>query len=531
MWSQTRYNPTEDKEMQELAQRTAERAAQRKQRGASLERDRPMPDLTPALRTVGILELRYVRLLSSLCALSYGGHTKPGAVARRHGLDLVTHSAACTACTSYGSGGLAALESPEAQFEYGDAMASAVEPEPVASTSYSSRLANNIAAFHLPWRKRAVAAEESGMLDAAPGYPGATASSTGSFKELAPSLTDATPIVNPTPTHWFVADDPRDGTRYFVIQGSDSWDHWRVNLTLDPVEFEPGRGLATCVHRGVYEVAKTLYPLFLPLVREALLALMFAARGEIRARDLAPVYAFGARRRCWRPASEAAPWDGGRAPLRALGLDPGCLRGVTLHRDVVPRALACDCRAFADVLRRLSSTLRGHASLGRAQARPALYRHVGRLYVLQPPESLRFAGPGSFHPLLPRRPGLFRVVDKMLQAEGDSETSREHNSSSSSGASSSIADPDDAIWELLNSPHPLETLADPRSYGRSGAISRFHNPDNYTIACGAVLRSRGRRLRAVLQRVMERHGALHAVPRIPSLEDLAVDRPASVVVP
>lgn len=509
---------------------------------------------------MGILELRYVRLLSSLCALSYGGHTKPGAVARRHGLDLVTHSAACTACTAYGGGGLAALESPMAQFEYGDAMASAVEPEPAVSTSYSTRLANNIAAFHLPWRKRAVAAEDSALVDAAIGYLGPSPSSTGSFKELAPSLTDATPIVNPTPTHWFVADDPRDGTRYFVIQGSDSWDHWRVNLTLDPVEFEPGRGLATCVHRGVYEVAKTLYPLFLPLVREAvaarrargagdaagrvaftghslggavgqLLALMFAARGEIRARDLAPVYAFGAPA-VLAPASEAAPWDGGRAPLRALGLDAGCLRGVTLHRDVVPRALACDCRAFADVLRRLSSTLRGHASLGRARARPALYRHVGRLYVLQPPESLRFAGPGSFHPLLPRRPGLFRVVDKMWPAGGDPETmDRDQVSSSSSGSSSIIADPDDAIWELLNSPHPLETLADPRSYGRSGAISRFHNPDNYTIACGAVLRSRGRRLRAVLQRVMQRHGALHVVPRIPSLEDLAVDRPASVVVP
>lgn len=40
------------------------------------------------------------------------------------------------------------------------------------------------------------------------------------------------------PTEWYVADDPVSHTRYFVIQGSDSLDHWKVNLTFDPVVFE-----------------------------------------------------------------------------------------------------------------------------------------------------------------------------------------------------------------------------------------------------------------------------------------------------
>ena len=40
------------------------------------------------------------------------------------------------------------------------------------------------------------------------------------------------------PTEWFVADDPMSRTRYFIIQGSDTLDHWKVNLTFDPVVFE-----------------------------------------------------------------------------------------------------------------------------------------------------------------------------------------------------------------------------------------------------------------------------------------------------
>lgn len=40
----------------------------------------------------------------------------------------------------------------------------------------------------------------------------------------------------------------------------------------------------------------------------------------------------------------------------------------------------------------------------------------------------------------------------------------------------------DAILTFMNSPHPLEMLSDLRSYGPSGTISRFHNPNNYTIA-------------------------------------------------
>lgn len=40
------------------------------------------------------------------------------------------------------------------------------------------------------------------------------------------------------PSEWFVCDDTATNTRYFVIQGSDTIDHWKLNLTFDPVSFE-----------------------------------------------------------------------------------------------------------------------------------------------------------------------------------------------------------------------------------------------------------------------------------------------------
>jgi hypothetical protein len=40
------------------------------------------------------------------------------------------------------------------------------------------------------------------------------------------------------PSEWFVCDDPARRLRIFVIQGSDTLDHWKLNLTFDPVVFE-----------------------------------------------------------------------------------------------------------------------------------------------------------------------------------------------------------------------------------------------------------------------------------------------------
>lgn len=63
---------------------------------------------------------------------------------------------------------------------------------------------------------------------------------------------------------------------------------------------------------------------------------------------------------------------------------------------------------------------------------------------------------------------------------------------------------------LMNRPHPLDILADPGAYGDAGAISRYHNPDNYTRALGGVLRARG----AAWRRLAARAGVQSVRPSL-----------------
>lgn len=53
----------------------------------------------------------------------------------------------------------------------------------------------------------------------------------------------------------------------------------------------------------------------------------------------------------------------------------------------------------------------------------------------------------------------------------------------------------EAVMDLMNHPHPLDTLGDPGAYGPDGAISRYHNPDHYCRAIGGVLRAKTKPLR------------------------------------
>jgi hypothetical protein len=91
----------------------------------------------------------------------------------------------------------------------------------------------------------------------------------------AASSSTADPKADAPPSDWFVCDGPgSDGSsapvRYFVIQGSITLDHWRINLTIDPCEFEGGALGGVKVHRGVYEAALEMLDVFVPYVREHL---------------------------------------------------------------------------------------------------------------------------------------------------------------------------------------------------------------------------------------------------------------------
>jgi hypothetical protein len=150
------------------------------------------------------------------------------------------------------------------------------------------------------------------------------------------------------------------------------------------------------VHRGVYEAAQALYDRFLPLVQEhlasspfarfaftghslggslgTLLMLMFVRRGVLPRVCLAPTYTFGSPAilcegsccsggsggKCSGGAGAAAVAGG---ILAVLGLPDCAVRNVTMHKDIVPRAFACDYSLVADLLRRVSGSFREHACL------------------------------------------------------------------------------------------------------------------------------------------------------------------------
>lgn len=68
--------------------------------------------------------------------------------------------------------------------------------------------------------------------------------------ELATAASGAAVAAPAPPSAWFVCDDEDAATptRYFVIQGSMTLDHWRINLTIDPTDFD-GPSTGVQVHR------------------------------------------------------------------------------------------------------------------------------------------------------------------------------------------------------------------------------------------------------------------------------------------
>ena len=175
-----------------------------------------------------------------------------------------------------------------------------------------------------------------------------------------------------------------------------------------------------------------------------------------------------------------------------------------------------------------------------------MYTFIGRLVVLQPDASHAFVRgkkEREGHPLLPPGPGLYTLREpallpgtgasganniaplvrgggkkRVVVGGGSSSSSSSPSSASSPSASATTAAATSssspstatatpppiyaparlrpvrsvsaAVAALMDQPHPLEMLADRDSYGDDGAISRYHNPDHYTMALGGVLRAR-----------------------------------------
>ncbi|WOL10292.1 hypothetical protein Cni_G19047 [Canna indica] len=274
------------------------------------------------------------------------------------------------------------------------------------------------------------------------------------------------------PCEWYICDDDSSGTRYFVIQGSETLASWQTNLLFEPIEFE---GLDVAVHRGIYEAAKGMYQQMLPEVRAhmkshgesamvrftghslggslaLLVNLMLLIREETPVSSLLPVITFGA----------PTIMCGGDYILHKLGLPKDHVQAITMHRDIVPRAFSCNYPDHViQILKAINSNFRTHPCL---KNKKLLYAPMGKFLILQPDE--KFSPP---HQLLPAGTGLYMLGETLADSDYSDRQLQ----------AASLA--------FLNSPHPLEILSDRCAYGSEGTVYRDHDTNSYLRSVRGVI--------------------------------------------
>ena len=315
------------------------------------------------------------------------------------------------------------------------------------------------------------------------------------------------------PCEWLVCDDPdpraeSHPTRYIALQGSDSVDHWVTNLSFDPVDFEQG-DLKVKIHAGIYKAAEKLERQLIPAIEEHIaehgkrarfvftghslggaiascLCMMLVHRGIMGPEMLEGVYTYGC------PAfichqDEGQEGEGEGEPiLRKLGLRASVFNHLCMHRDIVPRAFACDWGLVRGVFTKMD-TFREHPLLVK-EGVPSMYEHVGSVYFLQPSTHyLQFARPEGDSPLLPPGQGCWRIEEPTGRLKVAMMTANTAASLLGVRKSPYANDVSHAIEEIFNNPHPIETLKMAQAYGHEGGVSRYHKPKNYTRALGYII--------------------------------------------
>ncbi|XP_010556701.1 PREDICTED: uncharacterized protein LOC104825944 [Tarenaya hassleriana] len=299
-------------------------------------------------------------------------------------------------------------------------------------------------------------------------------------EDVKQAVADDLKSTHSSPCDWFICDDDHSHTRFFVIQGSESFASWQANLLFEPIEFE---GFDILVHRGIYEAAKGMYEQMLPEVRahfkshgnlskfrftghslggslSLLLNLMLLIRGEVPPASLLPVITFG------------APFImcGGDRLLSKLGLPKSYVQAITMHRDIVPRAFSC--RYPEHVTKFLKAVNVNFRNLPCLNKQSVLYVPMGELLILQPDEKF---SPG--HDLLPFGSGLYVLKGEISDIEAAEKQLRS------------------AQTIFLDSPHPLEILSDRSAYGSGGTIQRDHDMNSYLKSVRSVIRKEVNRVR------------------------------------
>ncbi|KAK9704805.1 hypothetical protein RND81_07G012500 [Saponaria officinalis] len=299
-------------------------------------------------------------------------------------------------------------------------------------------------------------------------------------EEVKQAVADDLNSISSSPCEWFICDDEKSATRFFVIQGSETLASWQANLLFEPMQFE---GLDVFVHRGIYEAAKGMYQQMLPEVQSyikthgnrakfrftghslggslsMLINLMLLMRGEVPYASLLPVITFGS----------PCVMCGGDELLRKLALPKSHVQAIVMHRDIVPRAFSCNYpRPAAQFLKAVNGSFRNHPCLN---SQKLLYAPMGEMLILQPDP--KFSPP---HDLLPSGSGFYLLTCK----SGDTRESEKQLRAAKN--------------TFLNSPHPLEILSDRSAYGSGGTIQRDHDMNSYLKSVRGVIRHELSRVR------------------------------------
>nr|POF04930.1 lipase [Quercus suber] len=449
------------------------------------------------LRRVSLAEARLYAQMSYLGNLAYSiPKIKPGNLLQYHGLRFVTSSIEKKELAAQAEKNQVSTESPEAESDLKDETEGKEQKEEGyrISASAAYQIAASAASYlhsHtksiLPFKSSKTEAgepEESGSRD---GCANMMNSEMASFmattdsvtavvaakEEVKQAVADDLNSVRSSPCEWFICDEDQTGTRYFVIQGSESLASWQANLLFEPVQFEE---LDVVVHRGIYEAAKGIYQQMLPEIcahlksrgdkatfrftghslggsLALLVNLMLLIRCEVPISSLLPVITFGS----------PSIMCGGDCLLRKLGLPRNHVQSITMHRDIVPRAFSCNYpNHVAELLKAVNGNFRNHPCLNNQKL---LFAPMGEILILQPDEKF-----SPNHHLLPSGTGLYFLSCPLLDSN-DAEKQLQA-----------------AQMVFFNSPHPLEILRDRSAYGSEGTIQRDHDMSSYMKSVRGVIR-------------------------------------------
>ncbi|KAG2693351.1 hypothetical protein I3760_08G092300 [Carya illinoinensis] len=448
------------------------------------------------LRRVSLDEARLYAKMSFLGNMAYSiSKIQPGSLLKHHGLRFVTSSIEKKELAAKAEKNQLLVEAPEGKkgkFEDKDhknegyqISASAASQIAASAASYlhsptktilSLKSSNNVTGEHSPEGSGGSDDDSNTIKSEVSSFMATTDSVTAvvaANEEVKQAVADDLNSMCSSPCEWFICDDNQSGTRFFVIQGSESLASWQANLLFEPIQFE---GLDVLVHRGIYEVAKGIYQQMLPEVRAHLKScgnkatfrftghslggslalvvnLMLLLRHEVPISSLLPVITFGA----------PSVMCGGDRLLRKLGLPRNHVQAITMHRDIVPRAFSCNYpNHVAEILKAVNGNFRNHPCLNNQRL---LYAPIGELLILQPDEQF-----SPSHNLLPSGSGLY-LLSCSLTNTNDAEKQLRA-----------------AQMVFLNSPHPLEVLSDRSAYGSEGSIQRDHDMKSYMKIVRGVIR-------------------------------------------